>query len=53
MSQEKQTRKIGKKSISSLYVLSGFKYFLIYNLGEKISKKLDKKTFELYQIFMC
>ena len=37
-------------SISSLYVLNCFKYFLIYNLRQNISKS-DKKDFELYQAF--
>ena len=38
--------------ISRLYVLNCFKYFLIYILGRNVSK-LDKKNFELYQVFMC
>ena len=37
--------------ISSLSVLNCFKYFLIYMLGQNVSKKLDKKNFELYKVF--
>ena len=39
--------------MSNIYVLNCFKYFLIYILGQKVSKKkLDQKKLELYQVFM-
>ena len=37
-------------TISNLYVLNCFKYFLIQILRQKVSK-LDKKDFELYHLF--
>ena len=39
-------------TISILYVLNCFKYFLTYTLEQNVSKS-DKKDFELYQFFMC
>ena len=38
-------------TISSLYVLNYFKYFLVYILQQNVSKS-NKKDFELYQVFM-
>ena len=40
-------------TISSLYVLNCFKYFLIYTLTHFVPKKWDKENFELYQVFRC
>ena len=40
-------------TISILYVLNYFKYFLIHISRHFAPKKLDKKNFELCQVFMC
>ena len=34
------------KTISGLCVLNCFKYFLIYILGQNVSKKIDKKSYQ-------
>ena len=34
------------KTISGLCVLNCFKYFLIYILGQIVSKKIDKKSYQ-------
>ena len=39
-------------TISSLYVVNCFKYFLVYILEQNVSKS-DKKNFKLYQVLMC
>ena len=46
MSQKMRQEKF--LTVSSLYVLICFKYFTTNSL-----KKSDKKSFKLYQIFMC
>ena len=48
--QKNQTRKI--LTFSSLYVLSCFKYFLIYILRQNVSKIKTRKIFELYEVFV-
>ena len=30
-----------------------FEYFLIYILGQNVSKKSDNKNFEICKVFMC
>ena len=53
---DKSLKKLDKKifwTVSSLCVLNFLKYFLIYILEQNVSKKLGKKDFELYQVFMC
>ena len=40
------------KTTLSLYLLNCFKYFLIYILGQNVSKKQTRKIFELYQAFV-
>ena len=49
--QEKSTN-IGLE-VSSRYARNCFRHYLIYILGQKSSKKSDKKNFELYQIFVA
>ena len=39
--------------ISSLYVRNCYKYFSNTCFGTKCPKKLEKKIFKLYQVFMC